>query len=230
MSDDEARDYYNSFQYWADSARLIFKSFGQGQKAGASTLVKLQNDLQNSLSTSLEKYIDTILPKNLTSQQIVEYNRRADPRINFSGQAPEDFSGNFSVMFERQIPWFPGKGLVSIFLLKKMVALLIIMNVRIERNESGVPCDETEFHSSLMEIYNFRSTAEMAFLSENPPIDPWDLTESCIWIDFAISVLNFPYDREKWRALKELAEQCGWTLAMSKFCIVCDRSSGAGLP
>jgi hypothetical protein len=232
MSDDEARDYYNSFQYWADSARLIFKSFGQGQKAGSSTLVKLQNDLENSLRTSLEEYISTILPKNLTSQQIVEYNRRAEPRINFSEQEQEDFSGNFSVMFERQIPWFPGKGLVSIFLLEKMVASLITMNVRIERDDSGVPYDTTESYNSIMELYNSTSAAELEFLSENPPIDPWDLTQSCIWIDFAISVLNFPYDRKKWRALKELAEQCGWIfpIPMSKFCIVCDRSPGAGLP
>jgi hypothetical protein len=230
MSDDEARDYYNSFQYWADSASLIFKAIRQGQKGGASTLVKLQNDLQNSLTTSLEEYISTILPKNLTSQQIVEYNRRAEPRINFSGQEQEDFSGNFSVMFEQQIPWFPGKGLVSTFLLEKMLASLIVMNIRIERDESGVPYDETEFYSSIMEFYNSTSGAELAFLSENPPIDPYDLTKSCIWIDFAISVLNFPYDREKWGALKELAEQCGWTLGMSKFCIVCDRSPGVGLP
>jgi hypothetical protein len=223
MSADEARDYANSFQYWADSARLIFKAIRQGQKAGSRTVVKLQNDLQNSQRTSLEEYIGTILPKNLTSQQIVEYNRRAEPRINFSGQEQEDFSGNFSVMFERQIPWFPGKGLVSIFLLKKMVASLIIMNVRIERDESGVPYDETEFYNSVMELYNSTSAAELEFLSENPPIDTWDLTKSCIWIDFAISVLNFPYNREKWRAVKELAEQCGWIFPMSKFCIVCDR-------
>jgi hypothetical protein len=230
MSDDEARDYYNSFQYWSDSARLIFKAIRQGQKSGSSTLVKLQNDLQNSLRTSLEKYISTILPKNLTSQQIVEYNRRAEPRINLSEQEQVDFSGNFSVMFERQIPWFPGKGLVSIFLLEKMLASLIIMNVRIERDESGVPYDETEFYNSVMEIYNSTSAAELEFLSENLPIEPQYLTQSCTWIDFAISVLNFPYDREKWWALKELAEQCGWTLGMSKFCIVCDRSPGTGLP
>jgi hypothetical protein len=232
MSDDEARDYHNSFQYWADSASLIFKSFGKGQKAGASTVLKLQNDLQNSLSTSLEKYIGTILPKNLTSQQIVEYNRRAEPRINLSEQEQEDFSsnfGNFSVMFERQIPWFPGKGLVSIFLLEKMIASLIIMNVTIA-DESGVLHDMTEFYNDTTEFYNSISAAELEFLSENPPIEPWELIRSCIWIDFATSVLNFPYDREKWRALKELAEQCGWILAMSKFCIVCDRSSGAGLP
>jgi hypothetical protein len=232
MSDDEARDYYNSFQYWADSARLIFKSFGQGQKTGASTLVKLQNDLQNSLSTSLEEYIGTILPKNLTSQQVVEYNRRVEPRINLSEQEQEDFSGNFgnfSVLFERQVPWFPGKGLVSIFLLKKMIASLIIMNVTIA-DERGVLHDMTEFYNDTTEFYNSISAAELEFLSENPLTEPWDLIRSCIWIDFATSVLNFPHDHEKWQALKELAEQCGWTLAMSKFCIVCDRSPGAGLP
>jgi hypothetical protein len=75
------------------------------------------------------------------------------------------------------------------------------------------------------------SAAEIEFLSENPPIEPWELINSCMWIDFAISVLNFPYDREQWWALKELAEQqCGSIIAMSKFCIVCDRSSGDGLP
>jgi hypothetical protein len=126
-------------------------------------------------------------------------------------------------MFEQQIPWFPGKGLVSIFLLKKMITSLITMNIRIERDESGVPIDETEFYNSVMEDYNSRSTAEIAFLSENPPIEPQYLTQSCTWIDFAISVLNFSHDHEKWAALQELAEQCGWTLGMGKFCIVCDR-------
>jgi hypothetical protein len=223
MSDDEARNYYNSFQYWSDSTKLIFKSLGQGLKARSSTVLNLQRDLENSLLTSLEKYIGTILPKNLTSQQVVDYNRLAAPGIDWPEQS------NFSVMFEQHIPWFPGKGLVSIFLLKKMLASLIIMNVRIERDESGVPNDETEFYNSVMELYNSMSAAELGFLSENPPIDPWDLTQSCTWVDFAISVLNFPYDREKWRALQELAEQCGWILGMGKFCIVCDRSSDAGL-
>ena len=168
--------------------------------------------------------------KNLTSQQIVEYNRRAEPRINLSEQEQEYFSSNFSVMFERQIPWFPGKELISMFLLKKMLAFLIVMNIRIERDENGIShYDTTESYNSIMEFYNSTSAAELGFLSENPPIEPEHLTESCTWIDFAISVLNFPYDREKWRVLKELAEQCGWTLAMSKFCIVCDRSPGAGL-
>jgi hypothetical protein len=215
MSADEARDYYNSFQYWADGAWKIFKSFGEGQKARSSTLLKLKRDLEDSQLTSLEEYIGTILPKNLTSQQIVEYCRLAEPRRNLSEQEQEDLPINFSSMFERKIPWFPGKGLVSIFLLKQTIASQIIMNVKI--------IDESRVANDIIEFYISISAAELEFLSENPPIEPLGLTDSCMWIDFAISVLNFPYDREKWWALKELTEQCGWIFAMSKFCIVCDR-------
>jgi hypothetical protein len=222
MSADEAQDYANSFQGWADSARLICKSFRQGQKSGSRTLLKLQRDLEDSQLTSLEKYIGTILPKNLTSQQIVEYSRLVEIGRNLSEQEREDLP-NLSAMFEQQIPWFPGKGLVSIFLLKQTIASRIILNVKII-DESGVSNDTAEFYNKIMEFYNSMSAAELDFLSENPAIDPWELTNSCIWIDFAISVLNFPYNREQWWALKELAEQrCGQIIAMSKFCIVCDR-------
>jgi hypothetical protein len=227
MSDDEARDYYNSFQYWADSASLIFRSFGKGLKARSSTLLKLQRDLENSQRTSLENYIGAILPKNLTSQQIVEYNRRAEPRISLSEQEQEDLP-NLSAMFERQIPWFPGKRLVSMFFLKKMVASGITTNISI-MSESGFFNDTAEFYNStsandLIEFYNSMSAAEREFLSENTLIEPLELVRSCIWIDFAISVLNFPYNREQWWALKELTEQrCGQIIEMGKFCIVCDR-------
>jgi hypothetical protein len=237
MSADEARDYHNSFQFRIDGAWIIFKSIvawiiyksiGKGQKVRLNTVFKLLEDLENSQFTSLQEYIGTILPKNLTSQPIVEYDRlvwdstfrkiEEQTRRNFPEQEQEDVSINFSSMssmFERQTPWFPGKGLVSIFLLKKMSASSILTNIKII-DESGVPNDTTEFYNSI-------SAAELAFLSKNPPICTWHLTKSCTWIDFAISVLNFPYNREKWWALKELTEQCGWIFAMSKFCIVCDR-------
>jgi hypothetical protein len=229
MSDDEARDYSNSFQGWADGAKLICKTFRQGQKASSSTLLKLQRDLEDSQRTSLENYIGAILPKNLTSQQIVEYSRRAEPRISLSEQEQEDLP-NLSAMFERKNPWFPGKRLVSMFFLKKIVASGITTNISI-MSESGFFNDTAEFYNSIsasandiMEFYNSMSAAELEFLSENPSIEPLELISSCIWIDFAISVLNFPYNHEQWGALKELAEQqCGQIIAMSKFCIVCDR-------
>jgi hypothetical protein len=227
MSADEARDYSNSFQGWVDGAKLICKTFRQGQKASSSTLLKLQRDLEGSQRASLEKYISTILPKNLTSQQIIEYSRRAEPRISLSEQEQEDLP-NLSAMFERKIPWFPGKELVSMFFLEKMVASGIATNISI-MSESGFFNDTAEFYNSIsandiMEFYNSMSAAEIKFLSENPSIEPLELISSCIWIDFAISVLNFPYNREQWLALKELAEQqCGQIIAMGKFCIVCDR-------
>lgn len=224
MSADEARDYSNSFQGWVDGARLIWKSIGQAQKARSSTVLKLQRDLEGSQRTSLEEYIGTIVPKNLTSQQIVEYSRLVEPRSNLSEQEREDLP-NLSAMFEQQIPWFPGKGLVSILLLRQTIAFQIIINVEIT-DESGVFIDITEFYNGITEFYNSISAAELGFLSENPPLEPWELIRSCTWMDFAISELNFPYNREQWLALKELAEQrWGWIIAMSKFCIVCDRSA-----
>lgn len=213
ISADNARD--SSFLSWVNGAWIIFKSFGQGLKSRSSTVLKLQRDLENLQLTSLEKYVSAILPKNLTSQQIIEYSRLAEPKRNLLEQEQEDSPLNLSSMFERQTPWFPGKGLLSIFVLKKTIASLIIMNVKL--------MDESGTFDNIMEIYNSTSAAELDFLSENPPIETWSLMNSCIWIDFAISELNFPYDHEKWSALKELAEQCGWILAMSEFCIVCDR-------
>jgi hypothetical protein len=215
MSADEARDYDNSFQGWVDGARLICKTLRQGQKASSSPLVKLQRDLEYSQRISLEEYVVTMLPKNLTSQQIVEYSRLVEIGRNLSEQEREELP-NLCAMLDRQIPWFPGKGLVSIFLLKNEIASRIIMNVKI--------VDEGVVANDIIEFSNSISAAEHEFLSENPSIDPLELTNSCMWIDFATSVLNFPYDREQWLALKELAEQqCGWIIAMSKFCIVCDR-------
>jgi hypothetical protein len=226
MSADEARDYDNSFQSWVDVAKSICKTFRQGQKANSSTLVKLQRDLEYSQRTSLEEYIGTILPKNLTSQQIVEYSRLT-PRNNLSERERADLP-NLSAILEQQIPWFPGKELVSIFLLKQTIAFGIITNIQIT-DESGVSNNATEIYNSvfaddIIEFSNSTSAAEINFLSENSWIDPLELIKSCMWIDIAISVLNFPYDREQWLALKELAEQqCGWIIGMNKFCIVCDR-------
>ncbi|MGL5064276.1 MAG: DUF6745 domain-containing protein [Microcoleus sp.] len=42
-------------------------------------------------------------------------------------------------------------------------------------------------------------------------------------LDFCFSVLNYPYDREKWEILQELIVSCGWIYAYEKTCLVCDR-------
>ncbi|WP_332986587.1 DUF6745 domain-containing protein [Microcoleus sp. A6-D1] len=43
------------------------------------------------------------------------------------------------------------------------------------------------------------------------------------FLDFGFSVLNYPYDREKWEIFQQLIVSCGWIYSCEKTCIVCDR-------
>jgi hypothetical protein len=215
----DTQKYRNSFLLYANIAGMMFKSVSKEQKVKLNAIFKLIEDLENSQLTSLEKRISTALPKKLTSQEIIEYNKSAwDFAIGKIAEHERSSSDqekdSFSAMFEQKIPWFPGKRSVSTYILKKMIASSIVMNMKI---------DESTLYSDTTEFYNSISAAEVAFLSENPPINTWHSTASCAWIDFATSAMSFSYDHEKWQALKELTEQCGWIFAMDDFCIVCDR-------
>lgn len=52
---------------------------------------------------------------------------------------------------------------------------------------------------------------------------PEVLAGDAAFLDFGFSVLNYPYDREKWEILQELIVSCGWIYSYEKTCIVCDR-------
>ena len=73
MSAEEAPDDPPPFNITV--AWKIFKVISKSKKASLNPLLKIQRDLEKSQLISLEKYIDTALPKNLTSQKISEYNR-----------------------------------------------------------------------------------------------------------------------------------------------------------
>jgi hypothetical protein len=42
-------------------------------------------------------------------------------------------------------------------------------------------------------------------------------------LDFCFSVLNCPYDQEKWELLQAIIINCGWIYPFEKTCIVCER-------
>ena len=42
-------------------------------------------------------------------------------------------------------------------------------------------------------------------------------------LDFCFSVLNCPYDPEKWELLQAIIINCGWIYPFEKYCIVCER-------
>lgn len=52
---------------------------------------------------------------------------------------------------------------------------------------------------------------------------PEVLAGDAAFLDFGFSVLNYPYDREKWEILQELIVSCGWIYSCEQTCLVCDR-------
>jgi len=52
---------------------------------------------------------------------------------------------------------------------------------------------------------------------------PEVLAGDAAFLDFGFSVLNYPYDLEKWEIFQQLIVSCGWIYSYEKTCIVCDR-------
>ena len=51
---------------------------------------------------------------------------------------------------------------------------------------------------------------------------PEVLAGDAAFLDFGFSVLNYPYDLEKWEILQQLIVSCGWIYSSEKTCIVCE--------
>ncbi|MDY6902539.1 MAG: hypothetical protein SWZ49_31390, partial [Cyanobacteriota bacterium] len=67
------------------------------------------------------------------------------------------------------------------------------------------------------------SPLEQKFLLENPPVITSNSSIICIWLDYAISVLNFSHNPQKWFAVQGLVKHCGWIFAVDNLCIICER-------
>lgn len=80
--------------------------------------------------------------------------------------------------------------------------------------------------------YNIYSALEDCFLetdisipdeySEGCPNIDFFIPESCFY-DFCISVLNLPFNPEKWQIFKDLVQFCGWIISYKNICFVCNR-------
>lgn len=46
---------------------------------------------------------------------------------------------------------------------------------------------------------------------------------SCIWLDFAFSVLNYPHKPQQWSALQGLVKHCGSIFGINNLCIITER-------
>lgn len=74
------------------------------------------------------------------------------------------------------------------------------------------------FLETMMSIENLALQQRFCFWTR-----PEVLACDAAFLDFSFSVLNYPYDREKWEILQELIVSCGWIYSCKKTCLVCDR-------
>jgi hypothetical protein len=78
--------------------------------------------------------------------------------------------------------------------------------------------DEPSFSGLITLTKDLLLHAKIFFLNR-----PEVLAGGAAFLDFCFSVLNYPYDREKWEILQELIVSCGWIYSYEKTCLVCDR-------
>ena len=203
------------------------------KQSGTGTIRALLTEVSKKPVNQLENHIKNSLPKDLTTQDIVEQAflgssplfdalgkqmaLGGDPSLsrNLQGMQSEDWQQSFgktAAGVETQLGWLPGKKFFFRAWLVKMLQGTLIAKI------SGVehPQLQKAFRCSL-------SSEEQKIVLENPPIIPSDIGFQCAWLDFAISVLNYPHLSKKWAALQGLAKHCGWIFAVDNVCIVCDR-------
>lgn len=187
------------------------------QNAGTKPLYDLLAEVSSEPFKSLQKHIENCLPKDLSTFDVVEQSflgisplfDNLDQNITPEGQ-PE-FS-TIAAAVDKQFGWIPGKDLLFKAWLKQLLQSTLVAKV------SGFkhPKDRNLILAKL-------SPSERKFLLENPPIITSNYSILCIWLDYAISVMSFPHNAQKWSALQGLVKYCGWILGVDNLCIICDR-------
>lgn len=212
----------------------IIKSKKKQKKAKVKTIYNLIQELSRQPNKSLAKHIDTILPKDLTTQQIVEQSfwdasplfealgkqqaSQGEPDLQKTLQTKpsQEWQESFSqtaIALEQQLSWLPGKKWFFRQWLKRFLQGAISSKI------TGV--EQPKFREI---FYNSLSFPQLKFLAENPPIiTPNIAANYCIWLDFAFSVLNYPCKLQHWQALQNLVCNCGWIFVVDNICYICDR-------
>ncbi len=223
----------NNFFQFARAAWETIKIINKQQNAGTKPLHDLLAEVSTEPYKSLEKHIENCLPEDLSTYDVVEQSflgasplfdnlkkqmtRQGEPGFSriMENKQPEEWQESFGMTAEaldQQLGWIPGKELLFKGWLKQMLQSSLIAKI------SGVE------HPKFRElIIPGLSPSEQKFLLENPPVITSSCTISCIWLDFAISVLNYPHKSQKWSALQGLVKHCGWIFGINNLCIICER-------
>lgn len=207
----------NFFQRFTKAAWEGIKIRAKQQYAGTKPLYDLITDVSTEPHKSLERHIDNCLPKDLSTYDVVEQSFLGVSPLfdNFDKpiipQGQPDFS-TIAEALDKQLSWVPGKDFLFKSWLKQLLQSTLVGKI------SGLK------HPKFRELILPRlSPYEQKFLLENPPLITSNCSISCIWLDYAISVLNYPCKPQKWSALQGLVKHCGWIFGINNLSIICER-------
>ena len=203
------------------------------RKADTKPLLMLFHQVSKAPAKPLARHIDHCLPKDLTTQNVVEQSltdtlpffTAIDKRIAHQGNhetvddiqnsQPEDWQDSINMTasaLNTQLAWLPAKNWFFRGWLKRMSQATLVGKIY------GME------HPDLQGLLsNFLSLPEQTFLLDHPAIFPTTIAIYCTWFDFAFSVLGYSYPSKKWEALQDLVNHCGWIFAADDRCFVCDR-------
>lgn len=227
-------DIQNNFiQFFAEAAWGTIKQSNKQQNSGTKPIYDLLMEVSNKPTQAVEKHIERCLPKDLSTQDMVEQvflsatpmidllgkhqARRGDPEFSkrIQDKSQEDWQRSFSdtaFALDMQLGWLPGKEYFFQGWMKKYLQGTLIAKI------NGM--ESPRFRETLAMPLSF---SEQKYLVENAVVVISEFAYQCSWLDFAISELNYPYDAKKWAALQGLAKYCGWVFAVDNLCIICDR-------
>ena len=214
----------NFVQFFAKGVWETIKLRNKQQQAGTKPLHDLSNQVWHEAAKYLAKYIEERLPKDLSTQDIVEqafigasplFTENFGSSWEFNDQNSENWQESFRMTatnVDKQLGWLPGKGLLFRGWLKSMLQGAITGRIY-----------GTKHPQFYQVIFASLSFPEQKFIRENPPVIISNLAISCTWLDFAFAVLNYPHNSQQWTALQGLVKYCGEIFAVDDFCIVCER-------
>ena len=215
--------------------------FGNEKQLRIQPLHDLLQDTLTDLFQFIEKYIDNCLPTNFTLLDIFEQsyigrfsigdtlitkifeedvqNKDVENINGLFNQLEEILSESIKETFDllasaidEYLSFFSGRGFLFERSLKQAIKKILVDKICCLKND-----DDNDAITTSLYLLNKN------LLEDNPPIISSKYIINCILIDYAISVLNYPHNPQKWSALQGLAKYCGWIFGINNLCIICER-------
>lgn len=233
QSPEEVFQDLNFVKFFARAAWGTFQQNNKRKEAESRIVFDLINQLSQQPNKLLSKHTNDAIPQDLTTQEIVEQSflgatplfnilareqaRQGEPDLSkaMSTNTSEAWDSSFSQTasaLEQQLSWLPGKKFLFRQWLKRFLFGALSSQI------TGVE------YPKLKEVFYYQLIpSQQKFYIENPPVITSELAINCILLDFYFSVMNYPHQLQKWEALQNLVQHCGWIFGFNNTCLICDR-------